>query len=627
MTDILSHDGQHPVTPVVHAQAAASADTQAIGDVGRLSDQLETIVQGKSSKPALFEALLQLLLQQANIIGGAVLAHGSDSRLRLASHRLQSEDLEASKLGAWLTAESQRAGNTNQSHVAFSRTNPHLAAIFVPLRMREHVALVAIVKPTGHPPVLRAEIAITQLITAYANRWQEQLATAELSHQLSSTAAILELVNRIESSDDLKSACFTVVAALQKHLGCERVVIGLSQKNRACRVRAISGVAEVDENAELTRKLRAVLNEAILRNQVSSWPPLPGTGSHQLLAHKQLVRRDASVISTPLRTQQGETIGALAVEGRRELVAIPMIPNFVAALDEPLGSALQIAQRAEGSWPQRCMRSITTPQKSRQRWIAFGLLLLTIVVLLIPIPYKIRGRCVVEPVERRFCVAPHDGLIENTFAEPGDVVVDGQLLARMDGREIRWELAGTEAEIHRAAKQRDTYMAHHETSDALLAELEMQRLDSQSQLLRFREVNLNLTSSSDGIVLSGSLDRRENFPVSKGQLLYEIAPLNPLRVEVGVPADEISHLRLGMPVYLRLEGVKDQIVGKLNKLRPRAEVRDEQNVFIAEVLIDNAEGQLRPGMKGHGRIVSDARGIGWILFHRAWEQIMVAWPW
>jgi multidrug efflux pump subunit AcrA (membrane-fusion protein) len=595
--------------------------------VTQLSDQLQTIVLRHKSKPALFESLLQLLLQQTNMVGGVVLVQGPNNTLRLGPHRFQSQELNAAKLGTWLAEELHRAGAISKLHVARPKSNQHLAAIFAPLRMGEHVTFVALAQSPDQSRSLTTEIAITQLFTAYAGRWQEQQGTAQLTQQLSSTAAILELVSRIESSGDLKSACFTVVAMLQKHLGCERVVIGLRQKKHMCRVRAVSGLAEVDDNAELTRKLQAVLNEACLRDQVSAWPLLPGNSPHQLLAHKQLARRDASVISTPLKTRCGEPIGALAMEGRRELAAMPVILNFLAALSEPLGSALQAAKRTEGSWPQRCLRSVLAPRKTQQRWSAVGLLMFLVAVLLVPVTYRIPGRCVTEPVERRFCVAPHDGLLENTFAEPGDVVSKGHLLARMDGREIRWELAGTQAEMHRAAKQRDTHMAHHETSEALLAELEMKRLDCHSQLLRFREGNLELTSSTAGIVLSGSLDRRENYPVSKGQLLYEIAPLHPLRVELAVPADEVAHLHRGMPAHLKLEGLNDQIVGKVDKIRPRAEVRDDQNVFIAEVLIDNTAGQIRPGMKGRGKIVSDAKSIGWIIFHRAWERIVIAWPW
>ena len=122
---------------------------------------------------------------------------------------------------------------------------------------------------------LPTEIAVTELVAAYVRAWLEGRQSAETSRQLSATSAILELVRRIEYAENLTSACFTVANALQDYLRCERVVVGIKH-GQTCRVVAISGIAEVDENAEATRKLKAVLDEATLRNEVSAWPPIAG---------------------------------------------------------------------------------------------------------------------------------------------------------------------------------------------------------------------------------------------------------------------------------------------------------------------------------------------------------------
>ena len=60
----------------------------------------------------------------------------------------------------------------------------------------------------------------------------------------------------------------------------------------------------------------------------------------------------------------------------------------------------------------------------------------------VPIPYKIDCVCTLEPVVRRFVAAPHAGVLEKSIVEPGDRVRRNDVLGRMDGREIQWELAG-----------------------------------------------------------------------------------------------------------------------------------------------------------------------------------------
>ncbi len=627
MTETTFPSDQRPAMHTVVTRPTARTRT-GTSEIAHLSEQLQAIALRQQNKSALLAALFELQLQRASTVGCATLVPGQDNTMNLGPHRFRHSWLDDKEIRSWLVNEFRQPDGAGGLRVIRSRTKVQLAAIIAPLRVDEHAAWVTLVNLPEGDARLSTEIAITELVAAYARKWAEQRQAAELSRQLSATAAILELVRRIEYSENVTAACFTVANALQEHLRCERVVVGMKQGQHGCRVVAISGVAEVDDNADMTRKLKAVLDEAMVRDEVSAWPPLAGTTAHQLLAHKTLARRDASVISTPLKSPTGETVAALAVEGRREFAALPEAAHFVAALEEPLGSALQTAKRVQGGQLQRCWRGIMAAGNAQQRWLLGGLIVLAILALLFPTPYKIQCRCVIEPVQRRFCVAPHDGLLENTFAEPGDVVTNGHLLARMDGREIRWELAGISAEMHRAAKLSDTHRAHHEIPDALLAELEVKKLDSRSKLLRFREAKLAVTSPIEGVVLSGSLDRRENYPVSKGQVLYEIAPLDPLRIELGVPAAEVMHVEAGMPVRIRLDGFGDQVMpGKVDKIRPRSEVRDGDNVFVAEVTLDNPSGRMRPGMKGHGKIVSRKKSVGWIVFHRVGERLQTAWPW
>jgi multidrug efflux pump subunit AcrA (membrane-fusion protein) len=59
----------------------------------------------------------------------------------------------------------------------------------------------------------------------------------------------------------------------------------------------------------------------------------------------------------------------------------------------------------------------------------------------------------------------------------------------------------------------------------------------------------------------------------------------------------------------------------VEKVQPRSEIRDEDNVFIAEAELDNTDGRLRPGMKGRAKVETRHRPLGWILFHKPWEYI------
>jgi multidrug efflux pump subunit AcrA (membrane-fusion protein) len=220
-------------------------------------------------------------------------------------------------------------------------------------------------------------------------------------------------------------------------------------------------------------------------------------------------------------------------------------------------------------------------------------------------------------VSRRFAVAPFDGLVVSGFVEPGDFVRRDQVLAEIDGRSIRWELSGVVAERHQSLRQREIELAEGNIPETFLAELENERLTSQERILKFKRDHLEIRSPTDGVVLSGSLERSVAASVTTGETLFEIAPLHPMKVEVAIPDDEIAQVKLGSPVSIWIEGQEESpIKGKITRIHPRSETRDADNVFIAEVEHGNEEENLRPGMKGSVRIDCDKQPLAWCVFHK-----------
>ena len=157
-------------------------------------------------------------------------------------------------------------------------------------------------------------------------------------------------------------------------------------------------------------------------------------------------------------------------------------------------------------------------------------------------PYRVGCDCVIEPVKKRYVVAPFDGVFEKSLVRPGDVVNKNQKLAQMDGRELRMELAGVVADYHRARKSRDVNQAAGKTAAAQIDALEMQCQDQKRQLLESRIKNLDIKSPEAGIVVSGDLERTEGAPVKAGQAMYEIAPLDRMIVEIEVRDEDVANV-------------------------------------------------------------------------------------
>ncbi|MCZ6773228.1 MAG: hypothetical protein O7G83_14790, partial [Proteobacteria bacterium] len=60
---------------------------------------------------------------------------------------------------------------------------------------------------------------------------------------------------------------------------------------------------------------------------------------------------------------------------------------------------------------------------------------------------------------------------------------------------------------------------------------------------------------------------------------------------------------------------------------PRSEIREHENVFIAEVKLDNSDLQLRPGMKGRAKIIGRRHLLAWNLFHKPCESLLLWLGW
>jgi len=469
---------------------------------------------------------------------------------------------------------------------------------------------------------LPRHLLLMQVVASHIVLWHNLKDAKIQESNARDSAVLLELLEQIEQAAAGKNACLALVNESVGYLNCRRVIIGLRSGGKGkCRVATMSGAARFDRRSRPVQAIEAALDEAIVRDQLTAWPATEAGVQHGALAHKTVCSAEdtKSAISVPLRTSDGEAVGALIALDEADGVT-QSVKRFLQAAGPSLATSLGVMQRLEGGRLTKCMRTAGRACASWKGTIALALAALLLAAMAIPLPYKVGCDCQIEPVTRRFVAAPFEGTLEKSLVKPGDVVRQGDALARMDGREIRWERASVEADRNQAIRRRDSAQATHKYAEAQIAKLEMERLDLQLQLLDHRAKNLEIRSPVDGVVASGDLDRAEGAPLTIGQSLFEIAPLEKMIVEVAVEDDEISNIKEGQAVEVRLDAFPGETYeAVLGKVHPRSEIRDEQNVFIAEVKLDNAAGTLQPGMKGRAKIVTADRPLGWIIFHKPWE--------
>ncbi len=511
---------------------------------------------------------------------------------------------------------------TLATHTLGQQNGRHLVAIPIRVGQESSVAVVALLEEDDAP--LTKRLLILELVSYALEHWDVQRKAERYDWEARTATAVAELVSQIETSPSQSYACLLAANRLNEYLTTTRCAIALKDARPVgVTLRAISGKAEFDHQAELSKQLVAAMDETLIRDCLTAWPPRSSGERHAVLAHRMLAEQqhDEAVVSIPLKTVRGTTIGVWLCCGPRSVLHASHHLHGITTIAPYVATALDIRKAADPG-PVRAVTQKFFGTDAAKSWWCLTAALLLCLVPLIPIKHRIKAACVVEPVQHRYTVVPFDGVLEETYVRPGDEVTAGQLIARMDDRELGWELAGLLAEAGRAAKKSDVAMAAHDVHEAQMAALEKERLEQRIQILRHRQKNLEISSSIDGVVLKGDLEEAHGAPVKIGQSLFEIAPLSPLKLELAVPEDAISYVQAGMPVTARLDGYpQGKIHGHVDKLRSRAEIRDNQNVFVAEVTLENNDRQLRPGMSGRARLVAQRRLLGWIWLHQAWHRV------
>lgn len=470
-----------------------------------------------------------------------------------------------------------------------------------------------------------ASLRMLERVSAAFRFWLKVKSSARNEWKLNSLAAMVELVSKIESCTSQTEACNVVVNELAQHMGC-RVALGIKHQRKA-RLKAVSGKLKLNRNTRHSWAFQQVVNEVELREKEGIYP-VENDDDSILLAHKQLVGRlqVESVRSRKMESTDGKVVGYLVFAGDRSVVCSNRMKKFLDAITPRVAGALHVVKRAERPLVVRMMHRSVQQLSKTKTLVGFGVVGALVLLMCWPMTYRVRCSCIVEPVDRRFAVAPFDGLVQRTLVKPGDLVKQEQVLAEMDGRAIRWELSGVVAEREQARKTHEIELSKRNVSKAILARYETERLEARQEILDFRHANLSIRSPIVGTVLGGSPEKNNAASVNTGDVLFEIAPVSPLKVEISIPADDIGHVQQGMDIEIWIDGFEGRpIQGVIDRIYPRSEIRDSKNVFIAEFVIPNESQKFRPGMKGFVRIDTDKHPLAWNLFHKPMNYVLSRW--
>jgi multidrug resistance efflux pump len=226
-------------------------------------------------------------------------------------------------------------------------------------------------------------------------------------------------------------------------------------------------------------------------------------------------------------------------------------------------------------------------------------------------------------------VAPFDGYIAEADIRAGDTVQAGDILARLDNRELLLELRKSASEEDRLNNEYRRALAGLDRSEGRIVQARLGQVQAQSRLLQQKLARVQLTAPLTGMVISGDLSRSLGAPVERGQVLFEVAPLAEYRLVLAIDEQEISHVSVGQAGTLSLTALPHERWGfVIEQVSPVFQEVDGQVSYRIEARIEGAVPALRPGMEGVGKVDVGHRSFGWILFHKMFDWLRLQmWLW
>jgi multidrug resistance efflux pump len=152
---------------------------------------------------------------------------------------------------------------------------------------------------------------------------------------------------------------------------------------------------------------------------------------------------------------------------------------------------------------------------------------------------------------------------------------------------------------------------------------------AQLDLARQQLARTRLEAPFDGIVVTGNLSQQLGAPVERGDVLFEVAPLDDYRVVVQVDESDIDELAVGQAASVVLTAFPDEpLTLVVEQVTPVSEAAEGKNTFRVEARLEESHERLRPGMEGVAKVEIGPRRLIWIWTHGAFDWLrLTLWNW
>jgi biotin carboxyl carrier protein len=449
--------------------------------------------------------------------------------------------------------------------------------------------------------------------------------------------SVLDAVAITLDHEKFKPAATAFVTNIATTLVCERVSLGLKEGKRVV-IRALSHSADFAEKVNMMSAITMAMEEALDQHELIVFPA-PSDDFPQLITreHASLMNQYGigAICTVPLGAN-GMFWGAITLEfsANKKLSEVDIeLIKTIASINGPILDMKHqedrpILLKAKDAIIKK-VKLIIGPAYPTLKVIGAMVAVMMIFFFFAEGNYRAKATTILEGSIQRVISAPFSGYIFEAPKRAGDLVKKGELLCSLDDREQRLEEFKWSTQEEQLKKEFRGAMAKHDRAQILIIGAKLNQTEAQLSLIREQLIRSRMVAPFDGIVTSGDLSHSLGSPVERGQVLFEIAPLDSYRVILQVDERQVDQIKIGQKGELLLPSIPGEVYPlRISNIMPVSTVKEGRNYFRVEAQLEKASPRLRPGMEGVGKIDIGERKLIWIWTHEIinWLRLKF-WSW
>jgi len=222
-----------------------------------------------------------------------------------------------------------------------------------------------------------------------------------------------------------------------------------------------------------------------------------------------------------------------------------------------------------------------------------------------------------------------DGVVRTVYVHEGDPVKRGQVMADLEDWDYRSAVAATQAKYETAVAEMNRALAGNDGTEAGIQRVQADYWSAELKRAQERLERTHLRSPIDGVVATPHVENFAGQHLEPGAVFAEVIDSAQSTVDDAMDEQSVPLLRPGEHAAVKLDSFPTRTFrGQVQVVSPLGTATEDQRLFYVRVLVPNAEGLIRAGMRGRAKVSAGWHAAGYVLFRRPamWIYSKV-WSW